>query len=84
MPVGANTMASAAITSASDINSRVPICPPSNRALLYTPTMGIARVLIDAIAVGNMPINVYHTKWHIIIGTKAEYSTAISPAVDNV
>ena len=83
MPVGVNTMARAVTTSASDIHSRVPTSSPSNKALLYTPTMGIARVLIDAIAVGNMPINVYHTKWHIIIGTKAEYSIAVSPAEDN-
>ena len=83
MPVGANTMTSAVTTSARDINSRVPTCSPSNTALLYTPTIGIARVLIDAMAVGNMPINVYHTRWHMIIGTKAEYSTAVSPAMDN-
>jgi hypothetical protein len=40
--------------------------------LLYTPTIGMASVLIAAIDAGNIPINVYHTKWQIIIGTRAE------------
>ena len=49
---------------------------PNNRALLYTPTIGMARVLIAAIVTGNIPIKVYHNKWHTIIGTIAEYATA--------
>jgi hypothetical protein len=55
-----------------EIHSHVPTYSPNNMALQYTPTIGMARVLIAAIAVGNMPINVYHNKWHTIIGTKAE------------
>ena len=55
---------------------------PNNRALLYTPTIGMARVLIAAIVAGNIPIKVYHTKWHTIIGTIAEYAIANKAIVE--
>ena len=69
-------------TSARETHSRIPIFSSINMALLYTPTKGMASVLIDAIAVGSIPINVYHRRWQTIIGTSAEYRTAINPICD--